>query len=240
MPAHRAAAAGRPHEPPRSWLFVPGDSERKMAKALARRRRRRDPRSGGFGGRGAQAGGAPAGGRTSCARIRRRARQRSWVRINPLTTAARPGGPRRRGSGRTGRHRAAQARQRRRTRPASAITSAPWRRPRVCRPDASASCRSPRKRRRALFTLGSYGVAGPRLAALTWGAEDLPAAVGAADQPRRRRRLQRPVPARPHPVPGRRRGGRRCRRSRRSTRISATPPAWGPMPRAAGATASPA
>ncbi|MFO1394485.1 MAG: CoA ester lyase [Steroidobacteraceae bacterium] len=33
----------------------------------------------------------------------------------------------------------------------------------------------------ALFTLGSYRDAGPRLAALTWGAEDLAAAVGALD-----------------------------------------------------------
>jgi citrate lyase subunit beta/citryl-CoA lyase len=33
----------------------------------------------------------------------------------------------------------------------------------------------------ALFTLGTYRVAGPRLAALTWGAEDLAAAVGALD-----------------------------------------------------------
>jgi len=31
----------------------------------------------------------------------------------------------------------------------------------------------------AVFTLGSYVSAGPRLAGLTWGAEDLPAAVGA-------------------------------------------------------------
>ena len=32
----------------------------------------------------------------------------------------------------------------------------------------------------ALFTLGSYAAAGPRLAGLTWGAEDLAAALGAA------------------------------------------------------------
>jgi len=32
----------------------------------------------------------------------------------------------------------------------------------------------------ALFTLGGYGAVGPRLAALTWGAEDLAAALGAA------------------------------------------------------------
>ena len=31
----------------------------------------------------------------------------------------------------------------------------------------------------AIFTLGSYVLAGPRLAGLTWGAEDLSAAVGA-------------------------------------------------------------
>ena len=32
----------------------------------------------------------------------------------------------------------------------------------------------------SLFALGSYGGAGPRLAGLTWGAEDLPASVGAS------------------------------------------------------------
>jgi citrate lyase subunit beta/citryl-CoA lyase len=32
---------------------------------------------------------------------------------------------------------------------------------------------------RSVFNLGSYGDCGPRLAGLTWGAEDLPAAVGA-------------------------------------------------------------
>ena len=32
----------------------------------------------------------------------------------------------------------------------------------------------------SLFALGGYGGAGPRLAGLTWGAEDLPAAVGAS------------------------------------------------------------
>jgi len=32
---------------------------------------------------------------------------------------------------------------------------------------------------RSVFNLGTYGVSGPRLAGLTWGAEDLPAAVGA-------------------------------------------------------------
>jgi citrate lyase subunit beta / citryl-CoA lyase len=32
---------------------------------------------------------------------------------------------------------------------------------------------------RAIFTLGSYGGVTPRLAGLTWGAEDLPAAIGA-------------------------------------------------------------
>jgi citrate lyase subunit beta/citryl-CoA lyase len=31
----------------------------------------------------------------------------------------------------------------------------------------------------AMFNLGGYGQAGPRLAGLTWGAEDLPAAIGA-------------------------------------------------------------
>ena len=31
----------------------------------------------------------------------------------------------------------------------------------------------------SIFTLGGYGVVGPRLIGLTWGAEDLPAAVGA-------------------------------------------------------------
>ena len=42
------------------------------------------------------------------------------------------------------------------------------------------SCRSRPKQPKSVFELGSYVAGGPRLAGLTWGAEDLPAAVGAA------------------------------------------------------------
>ena len=40
-----------------------------------------------------------------------------------------------------------------------------------------------------MFALGSYAPAHPRLVALTWGAEDLAAALGATDNKRGRRRL---------------------------------------------------
>ena len=42
----------------------------------------------------------------------------------------------------------------------------------------------------AIFQLGTYGGA-KRLLGLTWGAEDLPAAIGAATSPRGRRRVHR-------------------------------------------------
>ncbi len=40
----------------------------------------------------------------------------------------------------------------------------------------------------AIFQLGSYAASGARLAGLTWGAEDLPAAIGSAAAPSLRRR----------------------------------------------------
>lgn len=89
---------------------------------------------------------------------------------------------------------------------------------------------------RALFTLDSYQGASPRLAALTWGAEDLPAAVPpptAAPMAATATCAGSPAPC-AWAVPRR----QACHRSRRSTRTSATPPAWRPMPRAADATAS--
>ena len=45
--------------------------------------------------------------------------------------------------------------------------------------NAPPSCRLPRETPAAIFALGSYGDVTPRLCGLSWGAEDLPAAIGA-------------------------------------------------------------
>ena len=68
----------------RSMLFVPADSERKLAKSHGQPGRRADPRPRGLGRRGAQGGGARHG-----RRLHHRARvatssARLYVRINPL------------------------------------------------------------------------------------------------------------------------------------------------------------
>ena len=60
----------------------------------------------------------------------------------------------------------------------------------------------------AIFGLGTYGGA-KRLAGLTWGAEDLPAAIGAATQPRGGWQLHRALRDRPRALPVRRGRGRR-------------------------------
>jgi citrate lyase subunit beta / citryl-CoA lyase len=163
---------------PRSWLFVPGDSERKQAKAQTA---------------GADAlildledSVAPA--RKAEARTMSRALLQSspdsaspqlWVRINPLTTslaledlvAIMPGAP----DGivvpkvdeaqdliKLGHYLTAleanAGLEPGRTRILAVATETPA----------------------SLFRLGSYTKVGPRLAGLTWGAEDLPAALGAA------------------------------------------------------------
>ena len=73
----------------------------------------------------------------------------------------------------------------------------------------------------AIFALGTYGGA-KRLAGLTWGAEDLPAAIGAATSARGGRALHAALRACPLALPVRRGGGRAWRRSRPSIRPFAT------------------
>jgi len=163
--------------PMRSWLFVPGDSERKMAKAV-----------------GVAADvlildleDAVASDHKAVAREQVREflaargdgqRQQWWVRINPLDHAdagadlgavmpARPDGivlPKSRSpkevellGSRIGHYEAEHDFQVGSTRILPVATETP----------------------QSLFSLGDYGQCGKRLAGLTWGAEDLAAAVGA-------------------------------------------------------------
>ncbi len=159
----------------RSWLFVPGDAERKLAKALASE---------------ADAlildledsvapPNLPAARTLVAAFLRAHAGPRLWVRINALASPhaladlaavvpAAPAGivlPKAEGAAdvvRLGHFlsalEVASGLAEGRTQIAAITTETPA----------------------ALFTLGSYAPADPRLAALTWGAEDLAAALGAA------------------------------------------------------------
>ena len=90
----------------------------------------------------------------------------------------------------------------------------------------------------AIFQLGTYGGA-KRLAGLTWGAEDLPAAIGAATSREAGRALHAALRAGALALPVRGGGGRRARRSRPSIPPFATSTGSPPMPPARGATASP-
>ena len=160
---------------PRSWLFVPGDSERKLAKGL---------------GSAADAlildledsvapANLPAARTLVAAALREHRGPRLWVRINALSSPhvladlvsvvpAAPAGillPKSDGAAdllRLGHYlsalEAASGLQEGGVRVAVLATETPA----------------------ALFTLNSYTPAHPRLAALTWGAEDLAAALGAA------------------------------------------------------------
>ncbi len=163
---------------PRSFLFVPADSEKKIAKGLAC---------------GADAlildledsvaeAMKPQARTIAAALLRERAENRTpelWVRINPLTTpfanddlqaviAAAPDGivlPK----------------------PDNAADLEELDR-RITALEASAGLMQGRikvmpvatETPASVFGLGSYSPATPRLAAITWGAEDLPAAVGAS------------------------------------------------------------
>ena len=61
----------------------------------------------------------------------------------------------------------------------------------------------------AMFALGGFAGCSPRLSGMTWGAEDLAAAVGASYQSRRRRQSRFHLPACPLAVPAGRGRGRR-------------------------------
>lgn len=162
----------------RSWLFVPGDSPSKIEKAL---------------GSGADAvildledsvaPASKAAARDGVAQILRRPRAgggpQLWVRVNPLTTTlaledlaaivvAAPDGvvlPKAEGAGDIERlDHYLEALEAGAGRPIGATSILPI------------STETPR----ALFKLDSYAQVAGRLAGLTWGAEDLPSAVGAS------------------------------------------------------------
>ena len=159
----------------RSWLFVPGDAERKLAKGLASEA---DALILDLEDSVAVAN-LPAARRLVTACLRENPGQRLWVRINAFASPhaladlaavvpAAPAGimlPKADGAAdvlRLGHClsalEVAAGLEEGRTRIAVVATETPA----------------------ALFSLGSYAPAHPRLAALTWGAEDLAAALGAA------------------------------------------------------------
>jgi citrate lyase subunit beta/citryl-CoA lyase len=160
---------------PRSWLFVPGDSPSKAEKAA---------------GSGADAlildledsvalPRKPAAREIIATLLReRRPGLQYWLRINPLSgdfardDLALPGDAMPDGivlpkcdSGADVAALAAML--------AALETAAGW------PPDAIKILPIATETARSIFNLGTYGTCGPRLAGLTWGAEDLPAAVGA-------------------------------------------------------------
>ena len=81
---------------------------------------------------------------------------------------------------------------------------------RAARSASRRSCRSRPRRRPACSRSATTRDCGPRLAALTWGAEDLSAALGASDGRRRARRVAAAVRARALAVLAGRRRGRRA------------------------------
>ncbi len=159
----------------RSFLFVPGDSEKKLAKGL---------------GSGADAliidledavaeSAKPAARGLAAEALKGPRPAELWVRINPLTTA----------------HAAADLKAVVHAAPDGIVIPKPDSAADLARLDGligalEAEAGLPPGRIRVMpvatetpasvFSLGSYTAATPRLAALTWGAEDLPAAVGAS------------------------------------------------------------
>ena len=159
----------------RSFLFVPGDSEKKLAKGL---------------GSGADAliidledavaeSAKPAARGLAAEALKGPRPAELWVRINPLTTA----------------HAAADLKAVVHAAPDGIVIPKPDSAADLARLDGligalEAEAGLPPGRIRVMpvatetpasvFSLGSDTAATPRLAALTWGAEDLPAAVGAS------------------------------------------------------------
>ena len=163
----------------RSWLFAPGDSERKMEKATASAADvvvfdLEDAVAEDGEAQGARDGlGLPEGAAGSD-------RARLWVRINPIQgphaladlAAVMPARP--------GRHHASQAARPRRCRACSTTTYRRSRSP----PGSSAGSTKVivlvTETAESMFTTGSYAGA-PRLVAMSWGAEDLATRVGASE-----------------------------------------------------------
>ena len=90
----------------------------------------------------------------------------------------------------------------------------------------------------ALFVAGTFAGASARLIALTWGAEDLSADIGAQANRDADGNFLDPYRLGPRAVSCRRRCRRRCRRSTPSMSISATPPAFAANARRPAATVS--
>ena len=170
MAEHRGPAVR-----PRSWLFVPGDSERKLAKGLASEA---DALILDLEDSVAPAN-LPAARALVAAALRAHNGPRLWVRINALSSPfaladlasvvpAAPAGimlPKADGAGdavRLGHYLSALE-------VAAGLAEGGIR-------IAVVATETPA----ALFALGSYAPPPPRLAALTWGAEDLAAALGAS------------------------------------------------------------
>jgi citrate lyase subunit beta/citryl-CoA lyase len=163
---------------PRSWLFVPGDSDRKLAKGAASAADAliidlEDS---------VAAPNLPTARTLAAAFLRDhadRTRQQLWVRVNALTSglalhdlaAVLPAGP----DGIVLPKAESAADVVTLGNYLSALEVAAGRADGGTRVVVVAT-----ETPGALFTLGSYASAGPRLAGLTWGAEDLAAALGAA------------------------------------------------------------
>jgi acyl dehydratase len=161
----------------RSLLFVPGDSEKKLAEGPRERRRRADPRPRGFRRARCQAGA--------------REIARAFLQAIPPEAAAadrarqrarhRPdrGRSRRRHARRARRDHAAEGRRRRRRLAISPRNRrARGRRP-ICRTAGPRSSSIATETGKGMFGLGSYAGASRASSGLTWGAEDLSADLGA-------------------------------------------------------------
>jgi citrate lyase subunit beta/citryl-CoA lyase len=177
--AHAAAARMMSHPSvPRSWLFVPGDSERKLAKGAASAA---DALIVDLEDSVAPAN-LPAARMLAAAFLAAhadRTRQQLWVRVNALASglalhdlaAVVPGGP----DGVVLPKAESAADVVTLGHFLSALEIAAGRADGGTRILAIAT-----ETPASLFTLGSYAAAGPRLAGLTWGAEDLATALGAS------------------------------------------------------------
>ncbi len=170
MAEHGEAAAV-----PRSWLFVPGDSERKLAKGAASEA---DALIVDLEDSVAPAN-LPAARKLAAEFLAAGARPRIWVRVNALASglaladlaAVLPAGP----DGIVLPKADSAADVLVLGHYLSALEVAAGRAEGVTKIVVVAT-----ETPAALFTLGSYATAGARLAALTWGAEDLAACLGAA------------------------------------------------------------
>ena len=213
----------------RSLLFVPGDSEKKLEKGFRVRRRRGDRRSRGFGRAGTTSRRrAPIASAFIGRATARASATKIYVRVNDLVDRSHRRRPRRRGRRRG---RTASCCPNAMAAPMSQQLSAMLRvheaenglpdgRIRIIADDhRDRGWRA--SRRRAIATPSA------RLAGVTWGAEDLSAAIGASRHARRERPLHRRLPACPRGDDPRRPRSPMSPRSTRCSSISATPTGCG-------------